>query len=616
MCGIAGWLSTAPLAFAQITKALSRMLTSIQHRGPDGEGQWCGDHAAFGHRRLAIIDVEHGNQPMVLTSPDLALTFNGEIYNYQTIRNELVAGGYHFLTHSDTEVILQLYRSDGIKGFNRLRGMFAFALWDDAKKIGLLARDSLGIKPLFFRQNRNTLVFASEAKAILAQSQERGKLNSDALHLLLNFRYLPGNRSLFDGIQQLPAGKIMIWNTDGYIRYADIALPSAAMDPLSALRDSVRHHLVADVPIGAYLSGGIDSAAITKLAVEMSGQPLSTFTLAVGDDPMEADNAASSANIIGVANIQRSISSNCHADLQALIWHLETPKINALQNSMLAKLAAQYVKVSLSGLGGDELFLGYNAHKIFYYASQVQRFMPSGRQKIIAKTLANISAFISKPLVFTENTRSLNMLAHLGEWPVVYGLLRNIWDTPSLRHSIYGPRLLDQPLTNAYEEIESLWPQDCTPMEAIRQFEWRQKMINDLLWNEDRVSMAEGLEVRMPFVDIYLHQAVQSLSIAQLMPNGKLKHYLKACLQPILPTTILQRQKSGFQVNANDFYQQELKSLSDIYLSYESVTKVGLFNYDFIAAIKGAKPSQKLRWHYFMLYLMIGVMIWIEQFEV
>lgn len=616
MCGIAGWFSRDPI-LPKARASLDAMVSAIAHRGPDGHATQFLRHAALGHARLAIIDLAGGHQPMATADGNITIVFNGEIYNYRELRQSLIARGVSFRTHSDTEVILHLYQEEGRHGFGKLRGMYAFALWDDRQKLGLLARDPLGIKPLFIAEAASGIVkFSSEAKAILAHDQHPAELDTGALHLLMNFRYLPGDRTLFKGIMQVPPGIVLEWQTTGKVveHMTDPLIPEGRSDIPDALRESVRMHLTADVEVGAYLSGGIDSAAVVALANSESGTKLRTFTLDVGDDPNEARNAARTAELLGNTNLQLPQSDDLGKTLPKLIWHLEVPKVNALQVQELAKLTRRHVKVALSGVGGDELFFGYNAHRIMHMADAVNRWTPRFLSERIGETGASVLRALSS-IPWSESERSLVMLQQIGKWPRVYGVLRNLWDVPSLRTWIYGPRMLDASLPDPFETIEQHWPRQKDPVVAMAEFEWRHKMVNDLLWHEDRLSMAEGLEVRVPFVDVQLAHHVIRLDRKTLMPHGQPKGYLRRVLRSILPDEILARPKSGFQVNAPQFFHRHLRCWEEQYLSEDYIRKTGLFNPAFVKTVLQYGSHKRARWHYFMLYLILGTHLWIEIFE-
>ena len=615
MCGIAGWFSPQTIP-SQELDTLERMMRRIKHRGPDGQGSALLNNAYLGHVRLSIIDLDSGQQPMRSHDKRYTISFNGEIYNYKELRNELVKAGHNFVTHSDTEVIMEVYRKYGLRGFSRLRGMYAFALWDDVKNCGLLARDPLGIKPLFIQfSNESCLVFASEAKAIFEKSHSKPQLDLEQLHLLLNFRYIPGNGSLFQGIEQLPPGNVLQWQPDKSVQYFNIEIPETGQsDTLEQLRNSVYCHMTSDVEVGCYLSGGIDSSTIAALCNERSGKNLRTFTIAVGDDQNEALYAADTAKQFGFQNLQFKIENDVTQDFTKLLWHLEVPKINAAQSWQLAKFTSQHVKVALSGLGGDELFLGYNMHKIISQANSLANVIPAVISSTLGPILNNLYQSFSN-LQWSEQQRSLLILEKLGNWPVVYGLVRNVWDSPKLRQLIYGERMLAGQLPSAFEYLKQHWPKHPDPVIAATKFEWRQKMVNDLLWQEDRVSMAHGLEVRTPLVDRVLYSHVDKFPRDELMRNGKPKAYLKATVSAILPQQILNRPKSGFQVASFDFYHKHLTRLAQEQLNEKTVKEVGLFNYKFISHVLKFSPTKRLRWHYFILYFMILTHLWVQLFE-
>ncbi len=614
MCGIAGWFSHNP-NIDNPNNILHNMATAIAHRGPDGNGAYVAEHVGLAHTRLAIIDINGGKQPMYSEDEQLVITFNGEIYNYQLLRRELISKGCKFHTESDTEVILQLYQQYGWKGFNRLRGMYAFSLWDSRHKMGLLVRDPIGIKPLFISTSPDgSLVFGSEAKAIHAFNKNSNEIDPSALHQLLNFRYLPGDITMFKNIKQLSPGSVFTWHTDGKHKLHTLEpnFPDSKSSTLELLTEAVDIHCTADVEVGCYLSGGIDSATICALA-KRSGRNLRSFTLNAGDDPDEAKNAATTAKLLNIVNICETIPSEI-SDLSRLIKHLEVPKINAYQISRLAEHASRHVKVVLSGLGADEMFFGYNAHRIFNRSHQINRYVPSQFAHGVANIGGAIAGMLS-PIQWTEPQRALQMLGASRDWPRVYGLLRNVWDSPNMRKILYGPRLLDSNLADAFTTLEHLWPENSDPVKSMANFEWKNKMVNDLLWQEDRLSMAEGLEVRVPFLDIKFANKVNSLERNVLMPKGNLKGYMKKMISEVLPAEILHRPKSGFQVDAPEFVKNRLKPLIDKWLTPECIEQYGLFNSSFVKTILNQKPKKYLRWHYFMIYQMLLTHILIEEFE-
>ncbi len=616
MCGFAGWFS--PVVTEEDARPrLAAMMRALRHRGPDGSRECFADQAALGHVRLSIIDPAGGQQPMTTHDGRVSIVFNGEIYNFRELRAGLLREGTRFQTQSDTEVILGLYEQYGPQGFGRLRGMYAFALWDHELRLGVLARDPCGIKPLFIQNGPGgTLRFASEAKGIFADPHHPGlALNEGALHLLMNFRYVPGEETLFRGISQLPPGTLLLWKANESLRFTDIEQEaSVPADPSDAVRESVRRPPLRTSKLALTLSGGIDSALIAALARSASGAALKTFTLDIGDDPAEAANAARSAQLLQVLNHQFSLSDPIETALPRLIWHLEIPKVNALQVWRLARCTAREVKVVLSGLGGDELFFGYNAHRILWLYSVVNRAVPGSWRRVAGKAGAWLLQTLPGSM-WSERERAFRMLAARGDWSRAYGLLRNVWDSPRLRRMVYGPRMLDSVLPDAFQVLERLWPAEVDPLMATAQFEWRHKMVNDLLWQEDRASMAEGLEVRVPFVDQPLRNAIWGLGRSRLMPHGKPKEYMRQLAAGVLPHEILNRPKSGFQVDSPTFFSEQLLPMARCWLSDERVQHYGLFNIKFVRQVTAMGSHTRYRWHYFMLYLMLATHIWLALFE-
>jgi len=621
MCGISGFFSNVPLIEGEERGRLSRMRDALAHRGPDGHGLRVFGHAALVHNRLAIIDLETGQQPLASASGQAHVVFNGEIYNFRELRTQL--GDYPFRTRSDTEVILALYEKEGPAGWRRLRGMYAFALWDEACQVGYLARDPMGIKPLFVAERDGCLVFGSEAKALFAYGL-RPTLDPAALHQLMNFRYVAGEGSLFSGVRQVPAGAVLAWGPQGIelrarflasTKVPDTPLRQAAtldIGELGAIVErSVASHLVSDVPLGCYLSGGVDSAVIATLASARTA--LSSYTLEVGDDPAEADNAADTAAWLGIENQRQSLAVPDVVGMhRALVRHLEVPKVNAVQGMVLAEFTARHVKVALSGLGGDELFYGYNAHRIMWLATSAGRLLPGTSNRMLAGLFPRPASLHD----WSERARAVAMLAAMPDWARVYGLLRNVWDAPQPRREIYGEQLLDAGLPDSFAWLAERFPTGSDPVAAMAAFEMENKLVNDLLWNEDRVAMRVGLECRVPFLDGDLVNFVRSCPRSRLMPFGRKKYALKRYARRILPTRILRRPKSGFQLDIASAAQTFLKPLFDTYLSEERIRAHRLFNHAFVADVRKAPPHRGRRWHWFLLYLMAQTHLLLEEFHV
>ncbi|MBF0621027.1 MAG: asparagine synthase (glutamine-hydrolyzing) [Magnetococcales bacterium] len=624
MCGIAGWFGPAPQRDRSPKQTLRAMISQIAHRGPDGQGIHLENQVGLGHVRLAIIDPNAGAQPLWDYHRRGVIIYNGETYNFPEFRTALSQRGTPFQTRTDTETVLVQYLEYGLDGLAHLSGMFAFAIWDPHSETGILVRDRQGIKPLFIRQEGERLLFASEAKALLPAMNQSARMDTASLHLLLNFRYVPGEDTLFQGVHQLAPGGVLIWQ-NGRISQTHLSpfpdrFKSGSPDEeeiRSEIVSAVERHMIADVPVGIYLSAGLDSATIASVASELNrdGSPPQTFTIEAGDHPDEADGAQQTARQFGLSNLREPMPGGFDRWLPRLVWHLETPKVNAYQAASVAQLASRHCKVALSGLGGDELFLGYVIHRFLQIQTRVKRW--PGATPLL-RTVAHASAqFLPQipPLRWEERVRGIRMVGSLGT-PRAYGIIRNVWDHPHQRQRLYGPRLLDANLPDAFHWLGGHWPDSGGDyLTQGRRFEEDNKLVNDFLWQEDRVSMAFGLESRTPFLDEALIQLVNRLTWQELMPGGRLKGLMRRVVRPWLGDEILSRPKSGFQVNAADFFSTHLRPFALEWLSPQRLKDDGLFNPVFVDKILHSQPDNRLRWHYFLLYLMVGTSLWVELFE-
>lgn len=612
MCGIAGWLGNVDL-LRPPAETIAAMLERISHRGPDGSGVASLPLATLGHLRLAIIDPAGGMQPVWAQDRRAVLVFNGEIFNFLELRAQLAPPEGGWRTRSDTEVLLELLRREGPDALARVRGMYAFAFWDAERRRGLLVRDPCGIKPLFVRQEQGGIWFASEAKALPRSGRWSPQLDASQLHLLLNLRYPAGGAGLFQGVRQLAPGHCLEWSETGVREWR---LPTTAAaershaDIREAVLDSVRAHLVSDVPVASYLSGGIDSAIVSYGARQAGLEHLQTFTIEAGDDPAEAANAAATAEWLGVPNLRGRLGEVTPDALTWLIWHQEVPKVNAVQSAAVAQLASSRVKVCLSGLGGDELFLGYRAHRHFALACRFGA-MAGPIAPVLGRFAGALAAVAGE---FSEPGRVASMLRHANDLPHVYALLRNVWDGALPADRVYGPRLLDERLPDAIEWIRNRWPASDSPVASMANFEWNNKMIDDLLWMEDRNSMAFGLEARVPFVDEPLRRAMQACR-ARIATHPGSKQALKRAFASDLPATILRRPKSGFQLDIAHVLDSVFGTVLGEWLSPERTSRHGLFNPRFVADLLQLRRTRSHRWHFFLLLLMAQAHRWIELFE-
>lgn len=616
MCGIAGVFGVGSVSPKDAT--LAKMVSKIAHRGPDGQGTILFPDAGLAHVRLAIIDLDGGKQPMSTDDNHFHITYNGELYNFKEVKKRLESDGVLLKTLSDTEVVLKAWQRYGSEILLTFRGMFAFALWDSKNRRGYLIRDRFGVKPLYWTRVGKQVVFGSEIKSILPVLPGFPGLNKNSLNLLMNFRYIPGNETMFNTISQIPPGCFLEWNQDKVEikKWAPRFKKNRQPDILKIrelLQQAVNRQLVSDVQVGAYLSGGIDSATIVSLASRCQKQfTLPTFTIQVGDSIHEAQNARNTAKHFKLSNFQEPIQETLSTTISNLIYHLEVPKVNAWQSSLVSRLASKHVKVALSGLGGDELFLGYNIHSMM--AGLAKLSSPVGKA---ASYLGEHVQPLFRPLglQFEEFQRAGQVLEAYPDYAVMYGIIRNVWDSENNRKRIYGPSMLNEESENAFQILKTKWHDTQDPVMAAACFEMENKMVNDLLLQEDRLSMAFGLEVRVPFLDENLVDYVWPIDRLKKMKGGQKKSLLRTAVSPWIPAEILKRPKSGFQVPVHKFFNKHLRPLCTQYLNRERLLQDGIFNPSFVEDVLACNVHHRLRWHYFLLYLMIGVTIWLDIFR-
>jgi asparagine synthase (glutamine-hydrolysing) len=621
VCGIAGM---AGFGDAELLRV---MTDTIAHRGPDGEGFYSDQAFHLGNRRLAIQDVPGGSQPMANEDGSVVVVYNGEIYNYPELRDLVLSRGHRLRTHCDTEILPKLYEDEGMAFASRLNGIFAFALLDRARGTLFLVRDPLGVKPLVYAVKGGQLAFGSEAKAVLASGLIAAEIDEVSLHLSMNVRYVPGDRTFFAGISRLPPGHVLEF-TAGQARVSPYASIDWTPDPGPApgdWLDGIRHHyqqavsrqLISDVPVGVSLSGGIDSSSIVAMLRQTTSAPIKTFSLGFDEPTDETDDARFVARMFGTDHQEVVLREPALAYLGEAIRHTEEPKVNSLQLYLLHRFIGEHVSVVLSGLGGDELFAGYDIYSYLLRSRRLRTGVVGGAIGAIAPALdwaARRSAGLGRPQLDLA-TRKLEWLAASGDGSRNYLLLRNAWDfNPALLRRVYTREFADR-VTLSSRDFYDRYFGDDRPLEsqALRA-EFATKMISDLLHNEDTMSMAHGVESRVPLLDLEL------VSFAARIPDhlrfGKgPKGLLKEALTGILPDRVLHKPKWGFTFNPVEQYQKDLGPMAREMLSPERLRQSGIFNPEFVRAVLSAAPHQRLRWHYFLLWQMIGVETWLEMFS-
>lgn len=567
MCGIAGYFVTRPFAVGD--SALRDMANVITHRGPDDEGYYEAPtrdgigRLGLAHRRLSIIDLRTGHQPLGNEDGTVQIVFNGEIYNFQQLRDELIAHGHSFRTHSDTETIVHAYEQWGDDCVNRFRGMFAFALWDARTERLFLARDRFGKKPLFLLQREGLLLFASEIKSILAFPGIHATVNREALRDYFAYRYVPGPDTLFQGIRKLMPGCRAVWQKDRLTesRYyvppdrAPLGSPTLSGDPtdsfLRELDEAVRLRMVSDVPFGAFLSGGIDSSAVVGLMSRHSNQPVNTFSVGFAESAYsELRHAKSIADLFHTRHHELTIShDHLMAHLPALVRFRDAPvaEPSDIPIYLLSKEAGKSVKMVLTGEGSDELLGGYPKHAFERYAQAYQWLPRYLRQQVVEPLICAL------PYRFH---RAKTALIALGiedfreRMPRWFGAL-------SGRE---GERLITVIAPGARgpaPQFDSDFGN--TALRRILYFDQTSWLPDNLLERGDRMTMAASIEARMPFMDHKLAEYVSGLPDSYRVRGHTGKWILREAMKRLLPASILERPKVGFRVPVNEWFRTSMR---------------------------------------------------------
>ena len=624
MCGISGIV-----ADGDQQKNIEAMCRMLVHRGPENTSIYRYENVWLGHNRLRIIDIETGDQPIFNEDGSVGVVFNGEIYNFMEIKADLEEKGHTFKTTSDTEILVHLYEEKGIEMFDKLNGIFAFAILDKNRNRIILARDHFGVKPLFYYERGGKLVFGSEAKAILTHPDVPRKRNDHATHLLANLRYVQSEQTLFKDIHHVPPGSYLVHENgkskvSRYYEFnpevQDISFEDAKDGIQARLKEAVRRQLISDVPIGVYLSGGIDSSSLVAMMSELGVDDIRTFTLGFNEPTDEFDSAKMIADQFSTNHQTLSLDLDPMKHFPNVIWHSEVPKINLLQGHMMSQFVSKHVKVVLGGLGGDELFAGYDIHGVFHSLRSLSGTIPKTVEKLIGTPLGKLMSSLQRKsgiMKWDEYRRGLQTVLASGNVLRQLLILRNVWDhEESVLKQIYTEDFRQKELPKVESEFSELANSfsDQSAMDQVFGIEFQTKMVNDYLWTEDRMSMSHSVEERVPFLDRDLVEFAFSIPVNLKMKGGRKKSLLRSAMDPFLPKEIIEKKKWGFTVNPYLQFQKDLKQTVEKVLTRELVEKQGIFNYDYILSILEYKPSPKLRWHYNFLWILAGLAIWEKMF--
>ena len=618
MCGICGTLGFGS------EELLRRMAGRIAHRGPDGEGFIVRPEQGIylANRRLAILDIAGGNQPLWSDSQELGVVYNGEIYNEPALREELEARGHIYHTSTDTETIPRLFEEHGPESFARFNGMFAFALWDARDQSVWLVRDPIGIKPLHLWHGPEGLAFASEIKCFLEIPSFRAELDQEALHSLLNVRFVAGTRTLFRGVEKLPPGHWLQWSRRGEQRRQYWTLPAVeeGMHETEAiegfyghLEEAVARQIRSEVPLGVYLSGGIDSSLLVA-ALNRRGIRPATFCLGFNEPTDELDDARRVAAHFGTEHYEETLEPDSLREYPLAVYHLEEPKVNGLQGFRLARAVRRHFTVALSGLGGDELLCGYSIHeylrKILWVTACTERMPGAHLPAALASKLLDSVGFVGG--FRADNLkRIIEWGSSFADLPRLYALLRNSWDdTERIGRWLYRQpawRSLRGQTRAAFEPFLSL---PGHPVDRVLRCELQVKMVDDFLVNCDRMSMASSLEERVPFLDLDLVGFMAKVPAAIKFRGGSLKWIAKQPREGWLPRFVLEKRKWGFSFDSVEQARKDLLTTARRALTRDAIERLGVFRYEAVKSIMDSAPHPALRWHFFLLWVILGLHYW------
>ncbi|MCI0621692.1 MAG: asparagine synthase (glutamine-hydrolyzing) [Acidobacteria bacterium] len=593
MCGIFGCLNLSPDG-AISPELISQMSSQMVHRGPDDKGVFACDSAVIGMQRLSIIDVLGGHQPLSNEDETVWVVCNGEIYNYLELQKELKALGHRFRCSSDTEVLAHLYEERGERLVEKLRGMFGFAIWDRLRRRLVVGRDRLGIKPLYYCQTPRQFLFASEIKSLLVHPAVARRVDPAALNDYLAWGYVPAPRTLFQGIHKLPPGHLLIaengnvrvkryWElpVNGFESHTEEEWAEALREKLT---ETVRSHLISDVPLGAFLSGGLDSSSIVGLMAKLMERPVKSFSIGFGEEVYnELPYAKVVAEAFGTEHHEIMVRPDVFELLPKLIWHLDEPIADSafITTFLVSEFARKSVTVILSGVGGDELFGGYRRYLGSEIAQYYDRLPRIVRQKLIPAVVnrlpvdrnSNLRNYFRLARAFVSSSHLTPESSYLRYLAVFNPEGRSSLYSHDFREELNrsaAPCLLEQ-------HLSSLPSTDLKSLMML--LDLKTQLPDDLLALSDKMSMAASLECRVPFLD---HEFVEFAARvpSELKVRGfEMKYLFKKAMKPLLPESILNRPKRGFGAPFGAWLRGELRPLALEILSERNVRQRGFFEW-------------------------------------
>ena len=573
MCGICGIFE--PGRQTAIDGAtLKKMADTLHHRGPDDEGFYVCGEIGLGFRRLSIIDLAGGHQPLSNEDGSIWVAFNGEIYNFKELNQRFLSTGHTFRTRSDTETIVHLYEELGEACFAEMDGMFAIALWDGRRKRLILARDRIGKKPLFYSWDGRRLLFGSEIKALTAVGGFSRELDTEAISDYFSFQYIPAPKTIYRKVRKLLPAHYMVVDSSGIretpywdLRFGETREKSESEwteELIAELQRAVKSRLVSDVPLGAFLSGGVDSSSVVALMNE-SQPPVTTCSIGFTEERYdEAGDARQFASSIGANHFEHIVKPEAVSILSKLAWHYDEPfaDSSAVPTYYVSQVARQHVTVALSGDGGDENFAGYGRYRLGMWENRVRQVLPAALRRAVVRPLGEVYPKLGwAPRLF----RAKNTLQSLGRDPLEGYFYGTSCCPPALKAQLLGKDVQRQ--LNGYNSADVLRAYydraDTTdPLSRIQYVDIKTYLVDDILVKVDRASMANSLEVRCPLLDHRLMELIAQIPSGLKLHNGQGKYIFKKSLERVLPPSILQRRKQGFSVPLEQWFWSDLKDFT------------------------------------------------------
>ncbi len=631
MCGIAGFIDFKNCSTKEL---LSQMAMAVSHRGPDGEGiyfqQLQDAQLGLGHRRLSIIDLSHAaDQPMHYDG--LHLIFNGEIYNYNEIRDQLIGKGHQFQTHSDTEVILHAWREWGESSIEQWHGMFAIALFDEKSNELICIRDRAGVKPFYYYWKDDIFLFGSELKSLVAHPAFEKQIDREALASFLQYGYIAHPYCIYGNTYKLQPGHLLrlelnlkkvsnvqYWNVYNYYNKPkiQILIPDAIDETEKILEKAFQYRMVADVPVGVFLSGGYDSTCVTTLLQKNSTEKIKTFTIGTTDNKLdEAPFAKQIADRLGTDHTELYCSSKEALDIiPELPYYYDEPfaDSSAIPTILVSRMARQKVTVALSSDAGDEIFAGYNRYDYIYKYGQKINALPRPVRQLAVAAMSNIS---SKQIPYWRNQPNFHSR---------YDKLKNILSDPSPSellknlNQVFNSREIEEVFTDKVTELTTshnsseLMNIDQDPLAYMMAIDYQTYMVDDILQKVDRATMSVSLEGREPFLDQDIIEWAAQLPSSFKYHEGQKKYILKQIVHKYIPKEMMERPKMGFGIPVDTWLSHELKDLVEEYLSEESLKTHGLFNVHIVRKIVSDFMNGRKEKHLKVWYLLMFQM-WYKQ---